>query len=92
MPSGQQGELLITSPFLMSGYFGDDQATARAIDHGWLPTGDIGFFDDRGYLRITDRKKDMFIVGGFNVAPAEVEKALLGLDAIARCGGGEHAR
>ena len=68
----------------MSGYFGDDQATALAIDDGWLRTGDIGFFDDHGYLRITDRKKDMFIVGGFNVAPAEVEKALLGLDAIAQ--------
>jgi HIP---CoA ligase len=84
LPRGQQGELLIKSPFLMSGYFGDDQATARSIDDGWLRTGDIGFFDDRGHLRITDRKKDMFIVGGFNVAPAEVEKVLLGLDAIAQ--------
>jgi HIP---CoA ligase len=83
LPCEQQGELLIKSPFLMSGYFGDDQATALAIDDGWLRTGDVGFFDDRGYLRITDRKKDMFVVGGFNVAPAEVEEALLGLDAIA---------
>jgi acyl-CoA synthetase (AMP-forming)/AMP-acid ligase II len=84
VPAGGQGELLLKSPFVMSGYFDDDQATARAVDRGWLHTGDVGHFDDRGYLRITDRKKDMFIVGGFNVAPAEVEKALLGLDAVAQ--------
>lgn len=83
VPSGREGELFINSPYLMSGYFGDDQATSRAVEDGWLRTGDIGLFDDRGYLRITGRKKDMFIVGGFNVAPAEVEQALLGLDAIA---------
>jgi len=83
VPVGQQGELLINSAFLMSGYFGDEPATQLAVDDGWLRTGDIGFFDDRGYLRISDRKKDMFIVGGFNVAPAEVEQVLLELDAIA---------
>jgi acyl-CoA synthetase (AMP-forming)/AMP-acid ligase II len=49
-----------------------------------LSTGDIGFFDDQGCLHITDRKKDMFIVGGFNVAPAEIEKVLLGLDSVAQ--------
>jgi acyl-CoA synthetase (AMP-forming)/AMP-acid ligase II len=79
---GQQGELCIKSPFVMSGYFDDDQATAVAVDDGWLHTGDVGFFDDGGYLHITDRKKDMFIVGGFNVASAEVEKVLLGLAAV----------
>jgi acyl-CoA synthetase (AMP-forming)/AMP-acid ligase II len=84
LPAGQQGELLINSPLLMSGYFNDDEATARAVTDGWLSTGDIGFFDDQGCLRITDRKKDMFIVGGFNVAPAEVEKVLLGLDSVAQ--------
>jgi acyl-CoA synthetase (AMP-forming)/AMP-acid ligase II len=77
LPGGQQGELLINSPLLMSGYFNDDEATARAIKDGWLSTGDIGFFDNQGCLRITDRKKDMFIVG-------EVEKALLGLDSVAQ--------
>jgi acyl-CoA synthetase (AMP-forming)/AMP-acid ligase II len=84
VPAGHSGELIIRGPFLMSGYFGDEEATARAITDGWLHSGDVGAFDDRGYLRITDRKKDMFIVGGFNVAPAEVEKALLGLDGVAQ--------
>lgn len=84
LPPGQQGELIIGGPFQMSGYLGDEEATAKAIAGGWLRTGDIGVFDDRGYLRITDRKKDMFVVGGFNVAPAEVEKALLRIDGVAQ--------
>jgi acyl-CoA synthetase (AMP-forming)/AMP-acid ligase II len=66
----------------MSGYFDDDEATTQAIVDDWLRTGDVGFFDDQGHLRITDRKKDIFIVGGFNVAPAEVEKTLLGIDGV----------
>jgi acyl-CoA synthetase (AMP-forming)/AMP-acid ligase II len=82
VPTGQQGELLVRGPFHMTGYYGDEEATARTIVDGWLYTGDIGVRDDRGYLRITERKKDMFVVGGFNVAPAEVEKALLGLDGV----------
>jgi acyl-CoA synthetase (AMP-forming)/AMP-acid ligase II len=84
VPTGQQGELLVRGPFHMTGYYGDEEATARTIVDGWLSTGDIGVRDDRGYLRITERKKDMFVVGGFNVAPAEVEKALLGLDGVAQ--------
>ena len=84
VPTGQQGELLVRSPFHMTGYYEDEEATARAIVDGWLYTGDIGVREDRGYLRITDRKKDMFVMGGFNVAPAEVEKALLGLDGVAQ--------
>ena len=61
----------------MQGYFEDPKATAEAIDaQGWLHTGDVGVLDERGYLRITDRLKDMFIVGGFNVYPAEVERLL----------------
>ena len=84
LPTGGEGELLVRSPFAMSGYFDDAEQTARAIESGWLRTGDVGMLDDRGYLRITDRKKDVFIVGGFNVAPAEVEKALLGMDGVAQ--------
>ena len=62
---------------VMKGYFDMPKATAEVIDEdGWLKTGDIGTLDKNGYLRITDRKKDMVIVGGFNVYPAEVEKAL----------------
>ena len=55
---------------VMRGYFDDPAATAEAIDpDGWLHTGDIGVIDERGNLRITDRKKDMFIIGGFNAYP-----------------------
>jgi acyl-CoA synthetase (AMP-forming)/AMP-acid ligase II len=82
--TGHQGELIVRGPFHMSGYYDDEEATARAVAGGWLHTGDIGVFDDRGYIHITDRKKDMFIVGGFNVAPAEVEEALLGIDGVAQ--------
>ena len=61
----------------MQGYLEDPEATAEAIDaDGWLHTGDIGVMDERGYLKITDRKKDMFIVGGFNAYPAEIEQVL----------------
>jgi HIP---CoA ligase len=60
------------------GYLDDPEGTAGVIDaEGWLHTGDICVMDDRGYLRITDRKKDMFIVGGFNAFPAEIEGMLL---------------
>jgi acyl-CoA synthetase (AMP-forming)/AMP-acid ligase II len=69
----------------MQGYFDDPQATADAIDaQGWLHTGDIGVIDGRGYLRITDRLKDMFIVGGFNCYPAEIERQLNEHPAIAQ--------
>ena len=69
----------------MQGYYLDPEATADTIDaDGWLHTGDIGTMDDRGYLAITDRKKDMFIVGGFNAYPAEIENALLRHPGIAQ--------
>ena len=61
----------------MKGYFEDESGTRRAIDReGWLHTGDIAVMDARGYLRITDRIKDMFIVGGFNCYPAEIENLM----------------
>jgi acyl-CoA synthetase (AMP-forming)/AMP-acid ligase II len=75
---GAPGELWVRGFNVMKGYFNDPEATAAAIDgDGWLRTGDIGFVDDGGNLRITDRKKDMFIVGGFNAYPAEIENAML---------------
>jgi acyl-CoA synthetase (AMP-forming)/AMP-acid ligase II len=68
----------------MRGYFEEPEETASTIDaDGWLHTGDIGVMDERGYVRITDRTKDMFIVGGFNAYPAEIETLLLGHEAIA---------
>ena len=67
----------------MLGYLDDPEATAEAIDaDGWLHTGDVGRLDEHGNLEITDRLKDMFIVGGFNVYPAEVEQALARLDGV----------
>jgi acyl-CoA synthetase (AMP-forming)/AMP-acid ligase II len=75
---GQPGEVVIRGYNVMQGYYEDPRETAAAIDdEGWLHTGDIGVMDDRGYLRITDRKKDMFIVGGFNAYPAEIENELV---------------
>ncbi|HYK66500.1 MAG TPA: FadD3 family acyl-CoA ligase [Streptosporangiaceae bacterium] len=77
LPPGEAGEVLVRGYNVMRGYFGDPEATAAAIDAGgWLHTGDIGCLDDDGNLRITDRLKDMFIVGGFNVYPAEVEQLI----------------
>jgi acyl-CoA synthetase (AMP-forming)/AMP-acid ligase II len=67
----------------MIGYLDDPAATRAAIEpDGWLHTGDIGHLDERGYLTITDRLKDMFTTGGFNVYPAEVENAILRLPGV----------
>lgn len=75
--AGEAGEVLLRGYHIMQGYFEDEQATAETIDvDGWLHTGDVGVLDERGYLRITDRLKDMFIVGGFNCYPAEIERLL----------------
>jgi acyl-CoA synthetase (AMP-forming)/AMP-acid ligase II len=75
---GEPGEILVRGFNVMLGYLDDEEATAAAIDpEGWLRTGDIGFVGTDGNLRITDRKKDMFIVGGFNAFPAEIEGILL---------------
>jgi HIP---CoA ligase len=78
------GEILVRGPNVMLGYLDDLAATKEAIDEdGWLHTGDIGHLDDDGYLTITDRLKDMYICGGFNVYPAEVEQVLARLDGVA---------
>ena len=78
------GEVLLRGPNVMLGYLDDAPGTAAAIDtHGWLHTGDVGTVDEAGNLRITDRLKDMFICGGFNVYPAEVEQVLARLDGVA---------
>ncbi len=82
--TGQSGEILLRGPNVMLGYLDDPAATAQAIDaDGWLHTGDVGHLDERGYLTITDRLKDMYICGGFNVYPAEVEQALTRHPAVA---------
>jgi acyl-CoA synthetase (AMP-forming)/AMP-acid ligase II len=81
----EDGEVLVRGYNVMQGYWEDAEQTAEAIDaDGWLHTGDIGVMDERGYIAITDRKKDMFIVGGFNAYPAEIENAMLGHPDVAQ--------
>jgi len=83
VPIGEAGEIVVRGPSVMQGYLNDPAATAEVIDQdGWLHTGDIGMMDARGYLSITDRKKDMYISGGFNCYPAEIEKMLAAHPAI----------
>jgi HIP---CoA ligase len=77
VPTGEPGEVVIRGYNVMKGFVDDPEATAEAVDaDGWLHTGDVGVLDDRGNLRITDRKKDMFIIGGFNAYPAEIENMI----------------
>jgi acyl-CoA synthetase (AMP-forming)/AMP-acid ligase II len=83
-PTGHSGEVALRGFAVTPGYWNDPDATAAAIDQdGWLYTGDIGVLDAAGNLQITDRKKDIFIVGGFNVSPVEVEGLLLTDDRVA---------
>ena len=78
VPRGDAGEVVIRGYNVMQAYLDEPGETAATIDgEGWLHTGDVGVMDERGYLRITDRTKDMFIVGGFNAYPAEIENLLL---------------
>jgi acyl-CoA synthetase (AMP-forming)/AMP-acid ligase II len=86
LAAGEDGEIQLRGPNVMLGYLDDKAATRAAIDpDGWLRTGDVGHLDERGYLTITDRLKDMLTVGGFNVYPAEVENAILELDEVVEC-------
>jgi len=84
-PRGQPGEVVVRGYNVMQGYFEEPEATAEAIDaEGWLHTGDVAVMDERGYLAITDRIKDMFIVGGFNCYPAEIESLLFAMPGVAQ--------
>ena len=77
VPRGRPGEIVVRGFNVMKGYFEDPETTAETIDaDGWLHTGDVGVMDGRGYIDITDRTKDMFICGGFNAYPAEIESLL----------------
>ncbi len=81
--SGETGEIVVRGPAVFAGYHDNPEATARALRHGWFHTGDLGHMDPRGFLWITGRESDMFISGGSNVYPREVEEALLLHPAIA---------
>lgn len=76
VPTGEVGEVMISSRGVMQGYWRDPDATDAALRDGWLATGDLGSVDGDGYLTIADRKKDLIIRGGFNVHPSDVEAAL----------------
>jgi acyl-CoA synthetase (AMP-forming)/AMP-acid ligase II len=83
VPLGERGEILVRGFNLSSGYYEEPESTAEVFQaDGWLHTGDIAYMNEAGYLKVCDRKKDMFIVGGFNVAPAEVEGMLTAWEKI----------
>jgi long-chain acyl-CoA synthetase len=76
LPTGEIGEIGVRGPNVMLGYYGLPDETARTLRNGWLHTGDMGRFDEDGYLYVVERKKDLIIRGGFNVYPREVEEVL----------------
>jgi fatty-acyl-CoA synthase len=82
---GEPGEVLVSGPNVTPGYWRDEPATNGAFDAEWMHTGDLATLDDEGYLRIVDRLKDMYISGGENVYPAEVEQALYTHPAVSEC-------
>jgi fatty-acyl-CoA synthase len=74
---GEVGEIVVGGPIIMDGYWNNPRLTEETIRDGWLHTGDLATIDDEGFVYIKDRKKDMFISGGLNVYPAEIEKLYL---------------
>jgi long-chain acyl-CoA synthetase len=76
VPEGQVGELIVKGPNVMKGYYKMPEETAATIKDGWLYTGDLARKDEDGYFYIVDRKKDIILVGGYNVYPREVEEVL----------------
>jgi len=76
LPPGQVGELIVNGPNVMKGYYKMEEETQAAIRDGWLYTGDLARMDEEGYFYIVDRKKELIIVGGFNVYPREIEEVL----------------
>ncbi len=85
LPPGEVGEIVTRSDCVMAGYWGNPEATAKALRGGWLHTGDLGSLDPEGFLTIRDRSKDMIISGGSNIYPREIEEVLLGHPAVAEC-------
>jgi long-chain acyl-CoA synthetase len=83
LPPGEPGEICVRGDVVMSGYWNNAEATANALRDGWLWTGDVGSFDDDGFLTLKDRSKDLIVSGGSNIYPREVEEALLAHPAVA---------
>ena len=83
---GQPGEICVKGPQVMAGYWQRAEETAKVLDaDGWLATGDVGVMDDRGFVRIVDRKKDMILVSGFNVYPNEIESVVVMHPGVLEC-------
>jgi long-chain acyl-CoA synthetase len=92
LPVGEIGEIVVRGDVVMAGYWNQPDATAETLRGGWLHTGDVGSFDDEGYLTLRDRSKDLIISGGMNIYPREVEEVLLQHDGVraAAVVGGPH--
>jgi long-chain acyl-CoA synthetase len=78
LPTGERGEIRVRGPQMISSYRNRPEETANTIRDGWLHTGDIGYFDDEGYLFVVDRKKELIISGGYDIHPREVDEILNG--------------
>jgi len=85
VPQGEPGEICVSGPLLAGGYWNLPEATAETFKDGWLHTGDMARRDERGYMFILDRKKDMIVSGGFNIFPREVEDVLTQHADVAMC-------
>jgi acyl-CoA synthetase (AMP-forming)/AMP-acid ligase II len=85
VPMGEVGEIVVKGDTVMSGYWNNPEATARSLRQGWLWTGDVGAFDEDGFLTLKDRSKDMIISGGSNIYPREIEDVLNLHPAVAEC-------
>jgi len=86
VPLGQPGEICVRGPQVMAGYWQHPEETAKVLDaNGWLATGDVGVMDERGFVRIVDRKKDMILVSGFNVYPNEIESVVAMHPGVLEC-------
>jgi long-chain acyl-CoA synthetase len=83
---GETGEVVVKGPMVMKGYWKRPEATAEVMHDGWFSTGDIGRFDDEGYLHIVERKKDLIKASGFSVFPAEVEAGMFRHPAVGEVG------
>ena len=86
VPAGQVGEIVVRGPTVTPGYLDQPEATAQALQGGWLHTGDLGYLDEEGYLYVLDRREDLIISGGENVYPAEIENVLRAHPAVEEAG------
>ncbi|WP_067725654.1 o-succinylbenzoate--CoA ligase [Oceanobacillus damuensis] len=84
--SGHVGEIQVKGPMVTRGYFKNNEANEKAMDNGWLSTGDLGYLDEEGYLYVVDRRNDLIISGGENIYPSEIESVLSGMEQIREVG------